>query len=436
MDEITAIFAEDIQTEDELALFLKCLAREVLGSGNFSQQARMELVQLYGLAASVFGGALLAPHMVKIVGVLCDRLKGESDRKVVDAVADCLGVLCEEYCEEKMPFGDKTPKKPLMTARDAMDVFVVPLFRLMRDPNHQAQLGGSAALIRVLESFPDASLLRQNTSKIATPLLKWFTQHRDFGGRVQLLQALGALFDRLTKLSKELKESSNNNNNNVDNDEDVIVKATVEACVLAMGETKNDADWPIRREGALLFRLLMQYLAERPSSSLGAAALEPHLKRIGELRFDKIDEVREAAKMAVQSMPAPLQEQVKQQEPKKKRDANASVATRTPVRARPLSHSFASATVDEASDIQIFVPRDFEAARIAEEQQRQKEMSAMVTEMQMVRKQQEELLGAVTALRKAVESGMRTLNGRVRALEEQMQDLTEAIDDWREDQKQ
>ena len=56
--------------------------------------------------------------------------------------------------------------------------------------------------------------------------------------------------------------------------------------------------------------------------------------------------------------------------------------------------------------------------------------SVLVSEIRTLKKQQEELLAAVSGLRTAVESGMRTLNGRVRALEEQMQEPKRRSGGW------
>ena len=49
-------------------------------------------------------------------------------------------------------------------------------------------------------------------------------------------------------------------------------------------------------------------------------------------------------------------------------------------------------------------------------------------ELRTLMRQQEELLAAVNGLRKAVETGMRTLNARVRNVEETVRDLIEAME--------
>lgn len=54
---------------------------------------------------------------------------------------------------------------------------------------------------------------------------------------------------------------------------------------------------------------------------------------------------------------------------------------------------------------------------------------AVTTELRTLMRQQEEILQALNSLRKAVESGMRTLNARVRVVEETLQDLMDAVDE-------
>ncbi len=55
--------------------------------------------------------------------------------------------------------------------------------------------------------------------------------------------------------------------------------------------------------------------------------------------------------------------------------------------------------------------------------------SGAATELRTLMRQQEEILQALNGLRKAVESGMRTLNARVRTVEETLQDLMDAVDE-------
>ena len=144
-------------------------------------------------------------------------------------------------------------------------------------------------------------------------------------------------------------------------------------------------------------------------------------ERLRELRHDKIDAVRAAAVEASEALGLP--------EPEKSRHPNGVLATRTPVRERRRREDFGA-----SEEVEVLVgPRVVERAALKEK--KEEENSLAVREVRALRQQQEDLMGAIGQLTRAVESGMRTLNARVRSLEEQMQDLVDAVDEYREETK-
>ncbi len=155
VDEVTVLFAEEVTGEAELEVFLSCLVRELASSAGRSLQARTELASLVALAASLVGGAVLAPHVPRLAAALLERLRGETDRQAQEALCEALAALAAEACGSKRPFGDKTPQREAVSGRQAMEWLVAPLFRLMRLLDPQAQRAGAQALRSVLAAFPD-----------------------------------------------------------------------------------------------------------------------------------------------------------------------------------------------------------------------------------------------------------------------------------------
>lgn len=120
---------------------------------------------------------------------------------------------------------------------------------------------------------------------------------------------------------------------------------------------------------------------------------------------------------------------------------DATLAYRTPIRQRAKKDGFEQTK----HDVTILVPRDFEQQRAVLQEppspsvrdassgtvlsQSQLPTRVAAPDLQALLQQQAELLAAVNGLRKAVETGMRSLNSRVRTLEETLQDLVEAMDE-------
>ncbi len=176
----------------------------------------------------------------------------------------------------------------------------------------------------------------------------------------------------------------------------------------------------MRKAGVqLACSLLLRAPAPEAAPELRAAILV--------LRHDKIDVVREAVAAATSRLPE-VARAAEQERAQKPRDPNRSPATRTPVRTRALSSLFDAEGSSEEPVIRAAPSVAAEAARrLSEREQREGDGGALLSEVRTIKKQQEELLAVIGGLTRAVEAGMRTLNSRVRALEEQMQDLETAL---------
>ncbi len=272
VDEVTRIFAENLLTEDEVAQFVKCLLRELQSSALQSLQSRVELSNLLSLTVSLLGGAMLGSEgLSRAASVLLERLRGESDKHAQEALCETLGVMAAEACTVRKPLGDKTPNLQALSPRQALDVLVVPLFKLMRSLDVQAQRAGAQALRAVLGGLADTEMLRSHETQMVTPLLQFLAKN-DFGGRLDALETLRLLAERLGALN-----------------------ACHGAAVHALNAMK-DADWALRKTGAKLATVL---LTQRPQPD-NAPELRAQLLA---LRHDKIDVVRAAANNATTKLP-------------------------------------------------------------------------------------------------------------------------------------
>lgn len=178
MEELLLLLERDVASEADLALLLRALHTELHASGAWPQQARVELASLYGLLGEMFGASLGAAHVPRMVGALTGRLQVDSDSKVVAAVAEALGTLCAQVAK---PWTATPCANPFGRAA-LLEVFIAPLFKLMREPHALSQAGAARALVDVIRSFPDSAMLDGAFAKIAIPLVAMFEQ-RDFAGR-------------------------------------------------------------------------------------------------------------------------------------------------------------------------------------------------------------------------------------------------------------
>ncbi len=414
VDEVTTIFAEDVLCEEDMAVFVTCLTRELASSAQRSLQARMELASLVGLTGGLFGGPLLGRHVPTLVATLLERLRGEADRQAQEALCEALATLAAELRHAKQPFGDKTPQKAPVSGKEAMETVVVPLFRTMRQLDGQAQRAGAQALKAVLGAFGDEAELRQHETHICTPLLQFFGK-KDFAARLECLECLRVMTGRVGLAVDAVRNG---------------------AAAAALAALKSD-DWALRRTGTLLATQLFGQGRLDNGPELRSAILE--------LRHDKIDVVREAVAAATAAVPQ-LAAAVMEEKQQNVRDANRSPATRTPIRRRPMSSLFD--TEGSSEEVLIVAAPSVVKNRPAPSAMPPKsgnnnnnsnnnnggnnnnvggDGGALLSEVRTIKKQQEELLAVIGGLTKAVESGMRTLDGRVRALEEQMQDLENAL---------
>ena len=387
VDEITLIFAEDLNSVGDLHVFLACLVREVESSALKSVQARQELINLFALASGMCGGAVLGEQWAtRIFAVLLERLRGESDRKIVETICDVLGSMTSELCEQRDPFGEQEQSLEPLSGKVALQIAVVPLFKLMREPDSAAQKSGARALAAVVADFPDRETLQSHEIQIVTPLLKFFGK-REFSAKLELVEAVTAV---CAKLKSQLRPN--------------LMHAAFEMSKSALNENGGEHSWPLRRAGINLAVQLLRY----------EKCEEIQVILLG-LRYDKTDLVRHAAVAAVEEFdlappPAP-------------RPPNSSLASRTPVRSRAANDEFfESARKMSFEEVQV-------KSAGPTRQQAVEEEGAVLRELRELKTQQAQVLATVGALAKAVESGMRTLNARVRSLEEQMQDLTDAVDE-------
>ena len=192
MEEMLLLLEDDVGDDAQVAQVVRALARELHTSGDHPQAARAELVSLLGLLGEMFGPALGASSVTRAVAALLERLRVDGDSTVAQAVADALATLCAEVGAPSS--AGAACDEPFERAA-LLDTFVAPLFRLMREPHATAQAGAARALVAVLQRFPDAAALEGAFAKIAVPLVKLYEQ-RDFGSRLHVLEALGALVER------------------------------------------------------------------------------------------------------------------------------------------------------------------------------------------------------------------------------------------------
>jgi HEAT repeat associated with sister chromatid cohesion len=129
---------------DMIPPFLFCIADM---DSEVKSSVRRECIRLMGVLA-ILHGALLGPHMVKIVSSIAKRLK-DSDSVVRDACIETCGVL----------------------SRNVEGVFVIlvrPLFEAMGEQNRYAQGGGALCLARVIDESVDLpiEILPQMLSRV------------------------------------------------------------------------------------------------------------------------------------------------------------------------------------------------------------------------------------------------------------------------------
>lgn len=307
-----------------------------------------------------------------------------------------------------------------------LDVFVAPLFKMMRDPHPYSQGGASRALLEVVTRFPDAHLLDGAFVKMALPLLKFFDQ-RGFAGRPHVLSTLLALVQRFQDPQNADKEAKQ-----------VVLPQCLHAAVAAMENHRNEHEWPVRVTAAQLMNLLV--------SKMGVLPDEISLRKLGALQHDKVHEVRVEALKAAQAL---LQkEELREQsalfyEQRTPPPADATLAKRTPIRMRERNASFPNSP-GAGAEVQIFVKEgaSFRQSSLADSDFLNNNNNngngahagnGISPDLKAILKQQEELLQSVNALRKAVESGMRTLSARVHTVEETLQDLLDAVDEKKGD---
>lgn len=386
VDEMTQIFASEPSGGGEGVV--ATLAAAVTQWGHRSVQCRAELLQLLQLAIQLDPSSSPPPPLAsRLATALLTRARLESDARVLSVLSEAIGALVA-----------------LLDGSSVLSLFVVPVFRMLREPDPAAQRGGALALRATLSAFPDVDLLHSNLVKIATPLLKLFAQ-REFAGRLECVECVELLAARV---GGGLADPN-------------VREGAADMALRAMAAVGSEHDWPMRRQGIRLARRLLA--GPREMQPAAASALG---KAVVSLRFDKIDLVRQEALGAMEALG--LQEPP---EDRRQRDPNGTLSSRTPLRARPVNPRFDRSQEDfssEHSDMVLVGPgvSDRPLPRPASED------SLILSEIRTLKKQQEELLQVITGLSKAVESGMRTLNSRVRSLEEQMHDLTDAVDEYRD----
>lgn len=376
-------------------------------------QCVSELFALYGLLGQLYGGQQLcaAPCFQRCLAALL-HTAAAADSPHSSAAHDALAALCAEHCSPKQPLASSAPLPPLPTPDDALEAYVVPLLRVLRSPSSQAHAAAAAALRAVFASFPSPPALVRRLRALALPICAAH-RSRPFGPRANYLEALTALLLRcLDKHNEDVEQAPPPPASEIDSE-------VASAALTCAFEDASSEQWTVRRNAAHLIEAVARCSPAVVSSPARADALRAVAQR---LRHDRTEEVRTAWQRAASVMPEACKPAVEEQ--KRPPRPDSSLATRSPVRSRPMLPEFEKKAEQlQDSDVHIFVPRHFQPPQEVEN-------GSLLREIQALRQQQQELLATVNSLCKAVESGMRTLNGRVRALEEQMQDLTEAFDDW------
>ncbi|KAK1290949.1 Microtubule-associated protein TORTIFOLIA1 [Acorus calamus] len=238
---------------EPLAALLSCVLET---DSEQKSLVRKECVRVMGTLAKSHG-AIVAPHLPKMVGSIVKRLK-DSDSVVRDACVETVGVLAS-----KMSGGDDM-------GNGCFVMLVKPLFEVLGEQNKQVQTGSALCLASIVDNATDPPapvLLRMLVRSVK--LMK--NQH--FMGKPALIELLQSIIQAGGASTEQAMSSAMN----------------------SIQDALKSSDWTTRKSASTA----LAGIAECGGSSLGSFK-SSCIRALESCRFDKVKPVRDSVMQALQ----------------------------------------------------------------------------------------------------------------------------------------
>ncbi|KAK1276246.1 Microtubule-associated protein TORTIFOLIA1 [Acorus gramineus] len=238
---------------EPLAALLSCVLET---DSEQKSLVRKECVRVMGTLAKSHG-AIVAPHLPKMVGSIVKRLK-DSDSVVRDACVETVGVLAS-----KMSGGDDM-------GNGCFVMLVKPLFEVLGEQNKHVQTGSALCLASIVDNATDPPapvLLRMLVRSVK--LMK--NQH--FMGKPALIELLRSIIQAGGASTEQAMSSAMN----------------------SIQDALKSSDWTTRKSASTA----LAGIAACGGSSLGS--FKPScIRALESCRFDKVKPVRDSVMQALQ----------------------------------------------------------------------------------------------------------------------------------------